>query len=184
MEKEHIKKNLDELELRMYNLAIYNISGIQAGIQSYHAGMEYAVDIIEHLIAYSDPEYAKEFLKWAKEWKTVIIKNGGTSNSGEKGIYGFPATKGSLNTYYDMLLEQNIKTLPFYEPDINNALTSICFIVDERVWDKKSDGNYPDYNSETADFYDMSYDEWVDYIGGERNLFLRNVIQPLPLASN
>lgn len=181
-------KNEKDLELRMYNLTIYNISSIQCGIQSYHAGIEYARK-------YGNDE---SFKLWADKWKTLIIKNGGTTNNGELGVYGYEAMKGSLNNYYDQIIEQGIKAVPFYEPDLNNAMTSIAFIVDERVFNKKL---YPDFNTYINNKYDVieapkegesrdwkvrfsdDYIFWMSIIG-EKNIWLRENIQPLSLASN
>lgn len=192
-------KKAEDLEMRMYNLVIYNVSGIQAGIQSYHAGIEYAMDIIRNLIKNpSNKEYAEKFLKWGNKWKTVIIKNGGTSNDGTTGMYGFEPMKGSLNTYYDSLLEQGIKTSPFYEPDLNNAMTAIAFLTDERVFNRKLYPNFKDYivtlygKIETYTTYEThtiektypdEYELWCEIIG-ETNIWLRENIQPLPLARN
>ena len=191
MNKEQIEilpiKKEEELEIRMYNLVIYNISGIQAGIQSYHAGIEYAQKY------FNDEDYQK----WATKYKTVIIKNGGTTNSGTEGVYGFNPMKGSLNNYYDMLQEKNIKVSAFYEPDLNNAMTSIEFLVDERVLNKKS---YPDFNKYLMSKYgsldprkiscgliELQYPEdykhWLGVIG-EKNLWLRENIQKIGLANN
>lgn len=184
-----IKKE-EDLEIRMYNLTIYNISGIQAGIQSYHAGIEYAQ---KH---FNDEKYQR----WATRWKTVIIKNGGTSNSGERGVYGFEAMKGSLNSYYDDMVELGIDVVPFYEPDLNNAMTSIAFLVDERVFDKKS---YPDFKTylysvtghlehthinvtsldSLIETYEEKYNHWCKVIG-DKNIWLRENIQKIGLANN
>ena len=203
MNKEEIEilpiKDEKDLELRMYNLVIYNISGIQAGIQSYHAGIEYAMDIIRNLIANpSNIEYAEKFLQWGNKWKTVIIKNGGTTNSGENGMYEFEAMKGSLNNYYDMIQEQGIKVSPFYEPDLNNAMTAIAFLVDERVFNKKLYPDFRDYvlhkhgqiNTFTTnrvhtieESYATDYNHWCEVIG-EKNIWLRDNIQRISLANN
>lgn len=192
MDKEEIEvlpiKKEEDLELRMYNLVIYNISGIQAGIQSYHAGIEYAQ---QH---FNDPVYQR----WADKWKTVIIKNGGTTNDGTEGVYGYEAMKGSLNGYYDMLVEQEIKVVPFYEPDLNNAMTSIAFLVDERVFNRTLYPNFGDYvlhkhgqiNTFTTnrahtveESYAKDYKHWCEVIG-EKNVWLRDNIQRIGLANN
>lgn len=165
------KKNKKHLELRMYSLVLYNVSGIQAGIQAGHATDKYGRE-------FRDDE---DYQNWIDNWITVIVKNGGTSNSGKESRYGLPKQKGTMEIYLEQIQELGIKCMPFYEPDLNYALTSISFLVDERVFNKDV---YPDWTEETFDYYDMTYDEWYKMIGGERNIYLRNTIQPLPLARN
>lgn len=206
-----IKKE-EDLELRMYNLVIYNISGIQAGIQSLHATVEYSNKILSKILSHlkekidyeSKPEYvanvehAEFYLKWSQKWKTVIIKNGGTSNNGVDGVYGFEPMKGSLNNYYDMLQERDIKVSPFYEPDLNNAMTAIAFLVDERVFNRTLYPNFRDYilgkygkiTTYTTnrvhtieESYVDDYKYWCEVIG-ENNLWLRDNIQRIGLANN
>lgn len=62
-----------QLELKMYGLVIYQLSGIQQGIQFDHAKDEYA------------EKYGKDksYLEYRKKHKTVIVLNGGTSNDGK-----------------------------------------------------------------------------------------------------
>lgn len=74
--------------------------------------------------------------------------------------------------------------------DLDDAITSVCFLADERVWDRK---NYPDYEdwlfknghclailtsmpSQTK-FDEELYKEWVEFIGGEKNVYLREIIK-------
>ena len=76
------RENIIEDRVRLYSLVMYNISGIQAGIQAKHSGIELAMahagDDVEDTV----------FLEWAKFHKTVILLNGGTSNSGKESYYG------------------------------------------------------------------------------------------------
>ena len=119
---------------RMYSMVAYNLSDIQKGIQAYHATIEFLNKF----------GFNSEFKSWAKDEKTVIILNGGTSNSGLLiSPYGLPSTKGTLNTYYQTLEDNGVRVAGFYEPDINNALTAISFLVDDRVWDREK---YPNLN--------------------------------------
>ena len=127
------------LEKRMYFLVPYNISPIQQAIQAGHAALEYARK-------YSDDE---DFIDFADNHKTWIILNGGTTNDTqipETGYY-----KGSMDNYFGELCswmvehpKDIIKFSYFYEPDLNDALTAICLIVDERVFNRE---DYPDFDS-------------------------------------
>jgi len=113
----------NKLEKRMYGLVPYNISPIQAGIQFGHSVVEYSLI----------PEYKEEYLEWAKNWKTFIILNGGTTNNQFKN----GKFVGSLNQHYQTLIENDIDVSTFYEPDLGDQLTAITFIVDERVFNKE-----------------------------------------------
>ena len=178
-----------DLELRMYGLVPYNISEIQKGIQFGHGVVEYAQD------HYNDPDYQE----WASKYKTFIILNGGTSNH-VSDIYG-----GSMESHAGTLLENGIKISTFNEPDLNDMLSSILFIVDERVFNREK---YPDFDTKLfqGDFSDpmnpsflvdshgldqmpghsivnkIAWENWVESIGGRQNLFLRNFLRGFRLA--
>lgn len=136
-----------QLELRMYGLVLYQLSGIQAGIQFDHAKDEYA------------EKYGKdkEYLEYRKKHKTVVILNGGTSNDGQRSHYGVPKQLGSMEQHLLTLKENKIKYAPFYEPDLNYALTSIAFLVDERVFNKK---DYPDFSFTKEDYLKSLISHW------------------------
>ncbi len=165
-----------ELELRMYFFVPYNISPIQQAIQAGHAALEYA-------FYYRNEKIFENFLKNHKTW---IILNGGTTNntfvfSDSFDDEGKPI--GTLNQIERELLLNRIQYTRFCEPDLNNALTALCFICDERVFNKK---DYPDFNEElwedTISLRDVMYKEWLTSIGGEQNLFLRNLLKDKKLA--
>ena len=95
----------------------------------------------------------------------------------------------------------------FNEPDLGDQLTSVVFIVDERVFNRKK---YPDFsdwlmNSKYADLIraelgenvytiseniknsnnkedKKSYNEWISFVGGEKNVFLRDFLKNFKLA--
>lgn len=178
------------LEYRMYGLVPYNISPIQAGIQFGHAVVEYqqnarGMNGIEDI-----------YNRWALKDKTFIILNGGTTNENKDDKW-----YGSLQQHRDILVENNVLLAEFKEPDLNNTLTAIVFLVDERVFDRET---YPDY-------VDMPYpwahkgrgyrptdaemdkweaengdnrNKWVEKIGGKTNDFLRSHLRNLRLATN
>lgn len=93
-------------ELRLYCLVPYNLSEIQKGIQSLHAAVELSVK--------GDINY----YEWAKEHKTVIILNAGTTGKGS-----------SMTQHLENLTKLNVSLATFCEPDLNDAMTSIAFIV-------------------------------------------------------
>lgn len=166
-------KTKEKLELRMYSLTLYQLSGtIHAGIQPYHATIEAFVNFGKR---YSIDE--KQFKDWAKNWKTVIILNGGTTTT--------------LGNHYDTLIDNGIKCNKFHEPDLGNILTAISFIVDERVFNKTK---YPDYDIESSPTHkyplvihhdntdEKHYKEWLKSIGGKENEFLRTFLSKFKKA--
>lgn len=125
-----MNENIEKpLELRMYFLVIYQLTGIQMGIQCGHAALEYARRFGDTI----------EFKNFVDNWKTWIILNGGTTND-ERDFKGI--AQGTLNQYGDLLNDNDIPFSFFHEPDLNNSLTSLCFIADERVFNRK---DYPDF---------------------------------------
>lgn len=187
-----------QLELRMYFFVPYNISPIQQAIQAGHSALEYV-----HMFGLTE-----EFKDFVDNWKTWIILNGGTTNE-SRGFDG--VVQGSLNQIADDLLANDIKFGYFQEPDLNDALTAVCFISDERVFNKK---DYPDFvdwllnikmyqdakddalrNNPTfwmelkvkpkevvEELFPEYYKEWVRLIGGIKNVFLRELIKDKKLA--
>ena len=85
---------MEGLELRMYGLVPYNISPIQQGIQFGHAVVEYGLD-----------NNGEEYQNWAKNWKTFIILNGGTTNSDDE----YP---GTLNQHLETLIQNGVTLSP------------------------------------------------------------------------
>lgn len=187
-----------ELELRMYFFVPYNISPIQQAIQAGHAALEYARK-------YGDTELFKEFVDNHKTW---IILNGGTTNA-QRDFEGI--SQGTLNQFGDQLMDNQIELAWFHEPDLNDALTALCFIVEERVFNRE---DYPDFVNwllkvkmyqQAADeaqknnpalwvelrlksaeehqkLFPEYYKEWVRFLGGVKNVFLRELLSDKKLA--
>lgn len=154
-----------EYELRMYSLVMYNLSPIQKGIQAYHATIEATRNF-----GNSNSIAPKKFIKWADKFKTVIILDGGTSSDIER--------------HMDNLWNNKIRLSYFRERDLNNSMSAISFIVDERVFDKKK---YPDFGEVfkyegDIDGQSEDYLSWVNIIGGEKNVFLRDFLEQFDLA--
>lgn len=153
----------EQVRYRMYGLVPYNISPIQQGIQFGHAVVEYG---LEYGHKSDDP-----YLQWARNDKTFIILNGGTTNRNEDHW-------GTLNQSVLELGRLRVQYTTFYEPDLGDQLTAIVFLVDERVWDKEK---YPEFNkflevdhtNLEKDYYKQLFGDDTDQILGMRE-FLSN----------
>lgn len=168
---------MTDLKYRMYGLVPYNLSPIQQGIQFGHGVVEY---IMRH---YSSPETQN----WANRDKVFIILNGGTTNNRE--VDREPL--GSLNKQVQILKDNGIKYSVFHEPDLGDQLTSINFLVDERVWDYEKYpaqfmGGSPNVgnNNMVPDIYYMpeSDEDYTERLGGKQNVFLREFLRKFKLA--
>lgn len=180
---------MKELELRMYFFVPYNLSPIQQAIQAGHAALEYAR-------RFGQTDLFKDFVK---NWKTWIVLDGGTTNSD-------PTRKGTMQEIWNTIDYHNdfcrnedvIHVASFYEPDINDAMTAMCFIVDERVFNKE---DYPDWKPwvlnqldnrhpdailqedwELEQRFPVLHKEWLKLIGGKKNEFLKKLLIDKKLA--
>jgi hypothetical protein len=155
------------MKKRMYFFVLYSLSPIQKGIQAGHAALEYA-NLYDNMLI---------FVEFFHNDKTWIILDGGTSNStlNENNV---PC--GTLNQIENELNIRNVRFSSFREPDLEDALTAICFIVDERVWDHEKYPNFNDIiNGDNVNLQNqiLSYDDWVLFLGGENNVFLRELLK-------
>jgi hypothetical protein len=182
----------NKLELRMYGLVNYQLTGIQKGIQFLHGVVEYS-QMANRIVG----ETLSIYNEWADNWKTVILLNGGTTNNRITDD-GFPF--GSLNQHVITLDENKVDFATFNEPDLGDQLTAVVFIVDERVFNRKK---YPDFEDwvvlnygdlirENNTSYKLAkrikesnskkdkkvYQSWVNLVGGEKNVFLRDFLNP------
>jgi hypothetical protein len=193
----------EKLELRMYGLVPYNISPIQQAIQFGHAVVEYGQKM--KYLGEHNQSLNTQYNDWADNWKTFIILNGGTSNHS---INRYHQTDepfvGSMESNLVLLEQNNVEINTFYEPDLNDMLSAIVFIVDERVFNKKK---YPDLEDWVIENYgdliigdgnaypitrrikesnskedQKVYQSWVKIIGGEKNVFLRDFLKNFRLA--
>jgi hypothetical protein len=103
-------KIIAEKGLRMYFFVMYNLSGIQKGIQAGHAAVEYG-------LKYGDTSLYKDF---ANHHKTFILLDGGGSND-------------MIEREHE-LLNFGIKFAAFKEPDLNYSTSAIAFIVPEEIY--------------------------------------------------
>jgi hypothetical protein len=199
------------LELRMYGLTPYQLNGRQIGIQHGHGTDEYALKIIKSILgkAPSIPaEEVERYLDWLENWKTYIVLNGGTTSTN-------PVTPGTLNVHLQTLKDNGIFCTEFYELDLGDQLTSVNFIVDERVFGKLLNRyiymEFEDwilvnptlflpetlidvddktfirtvrraYKDSDDNELRNHYQTWVEYMGGEKNVFLRDFLKNFRLA--
>ena len=157
------------LEYRMYGLVPYNLSPIQQGIQFGHAVVEYGQ------LVKNDPKIEMIYNKFAQKDKTFIILNGGTTNEN-------PDKLGTLQQHVKTLKENGVVVAEFREPDLNDTLTGVVFLVDERVFKRDF---YPDFvkNDFLSDEEnEKHYNSWIEKIGGKSNAFLRSFLPNFKLA--
>jgi pyridoxine 5'-phosphate synthase PdxJ len=104
-------------EQRMCSVALRHLSGIQKGIQSAHA-------IVDYSLKYGDtPEYQR----WAKKDKTLYVLE---AHSTEQ-----------LEDAYKELRKLKVPVEKFIEPDLGGITTAIAFLLDEVVWNTKKYGD-------------------------------------------
>ena len=193
---------MENLELRMYGLVPYNISPIQQAIQFGHAVVEYGQKM--KYLGEHNQSLNIQYNDWADNWKTFIILNGGTTNHKTSLEDGLPF--GTLNNHLLTLMDNGIDFAQFNEPDLGDQLTSVVFIVDERVFNRKKYPDFEDWVIENygelirSDHYTTSYmlaqriknsesksdqkvyQSWIKFIGGEKNVFLRDFLKNFKLA--
>jgi hypothetical protein len=186
-----------ERELRMYFFVMCNIGTIDKGIQSGHCAQEYSNQFGK----------TKLYKDWFKNHKTFILLNGGTSNNGmifynnsrQNGEWSIDSTKyGTMELYEHFLIDNNIPYASFHEPDLNNALSALCFICDEKIFDWET---YPPFLKWVSDRYKLSdeekemktpynesdylkleYQMWINFVGGKQNSNLKELIYGKKLA--
>lgn len=150
-----------DLEYRMYCLSLRQLSPINKGVQNCHVCLEYANKYHDDL----------EYRKYIDVDKTLIMLDGGT----------YP----ELINIIDELNSVGINFTYFKEPDLGDLVTSICFIADERVWNKKYFQSYQEYYDYFIEIYNSelqigegapSYEEWLKHIGGEKNAKLIDIL--------
>ena len=90
----------------MYHVVMYNLSGIQKGIQAGHAALEYAQQ-------HGDTELYKEFIKDHKTW--IVLDGGGSKQ---------------MEEYLKLAKSLNLRHAHFVEPDLNDSISAITFLCD------------------------------------------------------
>lgn len=139
----------------MYSLVLRQLSPIQKGVQSAHS-------IVEYINRYYK---SSEYIQWVNVDKTIIMLDGGT----------YP----ELTECRDALAELGVPYAAFYEEDLGNILTSVSFLVEDKVWDSE---NYPAYEDELDEGSDSDQPVWLIMMGGKRNLAFRNFLKSKRLS--
>lgn len=169
------------MEYRMYCLAERHLSIAQKTIQAAHA-------IVEYSLKFGDTE---EYKHWAKYDKTIIVLDGGNT----------PDMKVDIVKLTD--IEYNYEI--FMEPDMDNFVTCIVFLADERVFDYEKYGrNFEEWRNLKILENDRSqmhtdpvtgvttmnavyimpptYPEWINLIGGEKQEKVKEIISTKRVA--
>ena len=88
-------------------------------------------------------------------------------------------TYPELKECRDALAELGVPYAAFYEEDLGNILTSVSFLVEDKVWDSE---NYPAYEDELDEASDSDQPVWLIMMGGKRNLAFRNFLKSKRLS--
>lgn len=100
-------------EQRMVTVALRHLSGVQKGIQSLHAVVDFAQKFGQ------TPEYQR----WANKDKTIFVLEAHTN--------------GQLEDAFKKLRRLGVPVEKFKEPDTGNIVTAIAFLIEETVFDTK-----------------------------------------------
>lgn len=149
---------IKHLQHKFFVLLPFNISAMQCGCQAFHAGKDYFVKY----------HRTPQFKVWNDQNTVVFLDAGDTNN--DEGTDFF----GSLNQDLKTLQGIDVPVGIFYEPSLNNALTAVGFIADERVFNRKL------YAWEDRTSPRVPTEEEIESIGGFRNLVLRGIVYPKP----
>jgi hypothetical protein len=107
-----------------------------------------------------------EYIQWVNVDKTIIILDGGTYQE--------------MKECREKLSEFGVPYMAFYEQDLGNLLTSISFLVEDKVWDSKA---YPANEEELDDISsDVDIPVWLIMMGGKRNLEFRKFLSSKRLS--
>lgn len=140
---------------RMYSLVLRQLSPIQKGVQSSHS-------IVEYIHKFHK---STEYIQWVNVDKTIIMLDGGTYQE--------------MKECRDTLADLGVPYAAFYEQDLGNLITSISFLVEDKIWDSKI---YPAYEEELEDNSSESDPVWLIEMGGKRNLELRKFLSSKRLS--
>lgn len=139
----------------MYCLVLRQLSPIQKGVQSVHACLEYV------------NKYGKtqEYQDYFNNDKTLIMLDGGTAPE--------------LEEIMLFLENSDINAEYFTEPDLNNCITAICFLANERVWNKLSYPNVEVFYSQNDGFtLEEHRNNWIKHVMNNdmKSVALRDLI--------
>ena len=147
---------------KMYSIVLRQLDGQNKGIQTAHG-------VCEYIRKHWDDE---DLQQWLNTDKTLVMLSGGTVSD--------------MSNIMEVFKEHDIKFETFEEEDLGNLTTSICILVDEKVWDRE---NYP-----TFDIYklkcsgkgitdeDVLKKEFISLVGGIENAIKKEILNNLRLA--
>ena len=116
--------------MRLYSITNMYMSGIHAGIQTQHSTVEL---FVKYPLTNSATSHQGMVISdWAKYHKTTVVLNGGMHNSLLEVLKLFEIWE--KNEPYEVL-----PFAPFYEPGVNDALTSISVVMPQDAIDYMSE---------------------------------------------
>lgn len=115
--------------MRLYSITNMYMNGIHSGIQTQHSTVEL---FVKYPITNSKTHNSANIIHdWAKNHKTTIVLNGGMHDSLMKVLH--------LLQEWGYHNDEALPFAPFFEPGINNALTSISIIMPQDAIDFMSE---------------------------------------------
>ena len=126
------------MEYRLYHLVMYNLSPIQKGIQAGHSALEYAEK-------YTSTEEYRDFIENDKTW--IILDGGGSIE---------------MKDNLEWLLDAKIRFSFFVEPDLNDAISAITFLVPEKIYGAEVGLNdYVFYDQTILNQEELEFYRWL-----------------------
>lgn len=158
----------NKLKQRMYCILLRHLSGINKAVQANHSNIEY-------IWVYRNEKYLENYIL---EDKTMIMLDGGTHQD--------------MVEIHRILEEADINHTYFIEPDLNNCMTAITVVADERVWDRINYKSYDEFvemcmiedglNPILSSIRSGYLEQWYEYIGGEKNHILIELLKNKKLS--
>jgi len=160
-----------KLTYRTYEIVLRQLNGINKGVQAEHSCKRYMWKYR------NDAETALLFDPECPDNETTIMVDGGTHQE--------------MVEIQRQLEEAGIKHAYFNEPDLNDCLTAITVIADERVWDRRYFQRFEDFENYFETYIESEiqtdldgveligkpdYNEWLIHIGGEKNAKLIEIL--------
>lgn len=149
------------MKYRMYCLVLRQLSPINKGVQTAHACLEYSQKYFKN----------KDYQDYITNDKTLIMLDGGTSID--------------MNNIVSQLNQLDVNFTYFQEPDLGNLITAVCFVADERIWDKENYPSFMEYLTNTFDTHKSNIESekiWVEMVGGKNNSELIRIIENKKLS--
>lgn len=116
----------DELELRLYTFTLFQLSPIQQGIQAGHAAVEVGMWAHRRLVHYLQGDEWAIYHRWATEWKTMVLLNGGDLFELDE-FANFLAACDNPNKYPFASFRES-------EASLGGIMTSVAIILPSRIF--------------------------------------------------